>query len=358
MFNIDSDFPEKYFDTNKAIISCCELAQEGDAHARELLLRVFEFGETILETTEQEDDDEEENVEEVALTAEWDRILELHTTKNCSIGMMLGKREYYPEAFSFFKKAAEEKDPVGAFFVGWYFASGKGVVKSKDSALKYYKIAADRGIILAQICYADTILQSIKNSKNAKDMEEKHDAILKYLSIASESGSAIASSKLGEFYLLQKNSREQALRYYIIAAEKNDPDALRALGRFYEDGDLLEKSITNAEKCYLKAAALAEPTAYFELGKLYEANPALCRHHKVVAAYYYRIGAELEDFRAQYEIARLYETGDWSFLNISKEHCLEKAIFFYTLAAKSRFCKYASEYAEACKKKLSMLTQP
>ncbi len=354
MFNIDSDFPEKYFETNKTVISCFEFAQQGDAHARELLLRVFEFGEAITEILGEED----EEMEDIALVHEWTRIRGLNKTKNCSIGITLDKKENFEDAFYFFKKAADENDPVGSFFLGWYYDAGKGVEQSLDSALKYYKIAADHGIVLAQICYAMKIMETIKNSKNNKDREEKYDLIIKYLSLAFENGSAVAISELGNFYLVHKNSCEEALKCYILASERNNANGLIGLGAFYESGDLVEKSITNAEKCYLKAAALEASTAYFELGKLYETNPSLCLHHNVIAAYYYRIGAELDDLRAQYEIARLYETGKLSFLNISKEHCLKKAIFFYQLVAKRDKVKHGSEYVEASKKKLTMLTQP
>ncbi len=80
-------------------------------------------------------------------------------------------------------------------------------------------------------------------------------------------------------------------------------------------------------------ASTGNTRAYRELGQLYESNRdiSVCSH--IMAAYYYRIGAELGDPFAQFK----------------------KAIFYYALAAEGGYYKHALEYAEACRKKLQAL---
>lgn len=58
---------------------------------------------------------------------------------------MLGTSKDYPEAFKWFKKAAEQKFAIAQFLVGECYLSGTGVTKDYIQAVKWLEKAASQG---------------------------------------------------------------------------------------------------------------------------------------------------------------------------------------------------------------------
>ncbi|MDP4658109.1 MAG: sel1 repeat family protein [Opitutales bacterium] len=56
----------------------------------------------------------------------------------------------YAEAVRWFRKAAEQGDPDGEYYVGRAYDSGKGVSEDKVQAVKWYRKAAEKGVAIAQ----------------------------------------------------------------------------------------------------------------------------------------------------------------------------------------------------------------
>ncbi len=56
----------------------------------------------------------------------------------------------YAEAVRWFRKAAEQGDPDGEYYVGTAYDSGKGVPEDKVQAVKWYRKAAEKGVAIAQ----------------------------------------------------------------------------------------------------------------------------------------------------------------------------------------------------------------
>lgn len=62
-----------------------------------------------------------------------------------------GVQQNYPEAASWFRKAAEQGHPSAQFQLGQMFDIGKGVPQSYTEAASWYRKAAEQGETLAQI---------------------------------------------------------------------------------------------------------------------------------------------------------------------------------------------------------------
>ncbi len=82
-------------------------------------------------------------------------------------------------------------------------------------------------------------------------------------------------NKLGDIYHsgfgVPKNQKE-ALKYYKMAADLNDAEALLNLGSIYETGyDGVKPDFVQAFNCYEQAQKLGNAKAFFHMGLMYEA---------------------------------------------------------------------------------------
>jgi hypothetical protein len=92
------------------------------------------------------------------------------------------------------------------------------------------------------------------------------DSII-YFEIALKEGLSESLPYLSRIYELGQEvnvSKEKAFHYLFLAAEKDDPDALFAIGKKYEQGDGCPTSYIKAEYYYQKAAKLGHKKAKVE----------------------------------------------------------------------------------------------
>src|SRR5581483_12000808 len=96
---------------------------------------------------------------------------------------------------------------------------------------------------------------------------------LKWLTKAAELGVAPAQIELGDRYVdgipdvLQPNYSE-AMKWYRMAADKNDPTGLYEVGKLYEEGKGVPASTTEAKAWYQKALKAGSPEARNALRRL------------------------------------------------------------------------------------------
>src|ERR1039458_24193 len=57
----------------------------------------------------------------------------------------LGVERDYKEAFTWYRKAAEQNQPAALFNVGFMYEEAHGVARNLDAAFRYYREAAERG---------------------------------------------------------------------------------------------------------------------------------------------------------------------------------------------------------------------
>jgi TPR repeat protein len=87
-----------------------------------------------------------------------------------------------------------------------------------------------------------------------------------------DKGKAWAQAMLGNRYRLGtgvEQSYEQAIEYYTLAIQQDDPNAMFGLARMYEQGEGGIKSIEQAIELYTQAANLGHVSAQYNLGCMY-----------------------------------------------------------------------------------------
>ena len=110
-------------------------------------------------------------------------------------GNIYTERKNYKKAWKWYVKASEANDPLGHYYVGYYYQKGLHVQKNSHLAVKYYEKAVASGLPQAYIAIAELYKSG---SHYAKDV---HKAI-EYFETAAIQGYAEAQYKLGMCYQL------------------------------------------------------------------------------------------------------------------------------------------------------------
>ena len=119
---------------------------------------------------------------------------------------------------------------------------------------------------------------------------------------------------------------ENAIRFYLEAAEKGIPEAQYNLANLYYQGVGVQQSYTEALKWYHEAAELGLSEAQFNLALVYEKGEGTEQNH-IEAIKWYTKAAEQGDMYAQHNLALIYENGK----GVEKD--IEKAFELYLMAA-------------------------
>lgn len=108
-------------------------------------------------------------------------------------GMNAFEAKKYKEAYDFFIQ--EDENPRCAFALGVLFYNGQGVERDFKTSTHYYTIAAEAGIVPAQVSAGFAYA-------NAMGVPQDFDKAVKYLIPASEVGEASAKITLAEIYAM------------------------------------------------------------------------------------------------------------------------------------------------------------
>ena len=182
-----------------------------------------------------------------------------------------GVRENKKEAFKWYLKAAEQGDAKSQYEVGWCYQTGVGVKNNEDSAIYWFKLAAQQDYARAYIHLAELY-------------EEKGDFIqsLRWYEIAADSGDEDALYKLGEVYTKgtwAKKDIKKAETFFQRAVEgfqnslvynEKDEDALYKLGVCYYNGYGVKKDKRKAHQLFKKADKFGSLEAFEALCEYYD----------------------------------------------------------------------------------------
>ena len=235
------------------------------------------------------------------------------------------------EAFTNFKKAADNNNPEGQYELGMCYLKERGVNKDNKSAAQYFRLSAENGFPEAQYriaaCYeqgvgVDRDIDKAKEWLNKAVKQNNVDAIsylgrcyyngtlmtqdykmavkyfqkvadtdskaqfflgecyrlghgvkkdtklsLDWFKKASAQGHSGAQVKIGEYYLDQQKNKE-AFDYFSKAAKAGDVDGLFYLGLCHEKGIGVKKDMTTAKSWYQKAANKGSDKAKKKLANL------------------------------------------------------------------------------------------
>ena len=139
--------------------------------------------------------------------------------------------------------------------LGYAYDTGtSGKSKNVQKAVKYYRIAAERGNATGQ---ANLGIMYREGRGVTKDIAEA----IKWFRKAADQGSANGQCSLGLLYYngtgVTKDNFE-AVKWFRKAAEQNDAKACSWMGFMYENGYGVSKSITQAKTWYKKGADLGD----------------------------------------------------------------------------------------------------
>lgn len=191
------------------------------------------------------------------------------------------------EAVKWYLKSAEQGAALGQANIGWMYEHGDGIERNHELALKWTKAAADQGFAKAQLQMGDFLeIQFDATNKWIPDHaaaidwyskaatqgvveammkvgdlyfhQNAYSEIVKWYGMAATNGNAEAARKLGDLYLYNRPEHpldhKEALHWYQIAAEKDDPEAQYQVGCLLKEGKNIPHDAVGAETWLKKAA--------------------------------------------------------------------------------------------------------
>jgi TPR repeat protein len=142
---------------------------------------------------------------------------------------------------------------------------------------------------------------------NGEGVAKNYENALKWYKLAAEKGVAVAQYNMGVFYSrgeVVSQDRKAAARWFRKAANQGDTEAQAHLGSQYLNGTGLPKNDDEAAKWLTKAAEKGHAGAQTELGRLH-----IGRQEFQLAANWTRRAAKQGQAKAQYALGLLYLTG-------------------------------------------------
>ncbi|KAF4134064.1 Sel1 repeat [Phytophthora infestans] len=263
-----------------------------------------------------------------------------HTAAEASLGrlFLIGTqiRQDIAKAVHFLQRAAAKSDSNAQTRLGLLYTTGNGVKQDMERG------AADAGSSVAMTRLASLLLlhtpqqngaltatNGSSSSAQFQDREEAHDEALRLLLSAGHGGHTEAYYALGKlletssllrdqsaalrFYskaatattphtkaakrvatmyysaIGSKTDKWKAHRFYTIAANAGDAEALNALGLMYEEGDGCDLNFRKAAECYRTAADLNSPHAHFNLGCLFANGKGVARNVDAAQAHFRKV---------------------------------------------------------------------
>ena len=257
-------------------------------------------------------------------------------------------------AYRRFLEAAEAGHPLAGFFVGWCHAEGMGAVKSKaksktwfqnaiaetqkrarddsdaqfllgmaflngwglevdeGAGVSWLKRAADRRnpMAMTELGYMQWMGSYGEAADEAKGVSWFRQAVKR--------GDVIAYYRLAQCYELGAGVPRddgEALRLYIEAAERGDPDAADKAGAFYLNGrgaakneDAARRWFRRAFAGYLERAQWGQAAAQYEIAIAYHTGLGAEKNPRE-ALKWVRLAADQDLARAQRMVAEYYENG-------------------------------------------------
>ena len=186
-------------------------------------------------------------------------------------GVAENNRKNYPEAFIWFKKAADLGHADSQNNIGLYYKYGYAVSKDLSEAVNWYKKAAKQGNMLAQYNLANCYY------KGEGVSQDKTEAA-KWFKKSAEQGHADSQYMLGVCYYtgdgISKDLSE-AVKWAKKSADQGNDFAQCMLGVCYYTGDGISKDLSEAAKWVKKSADQGNEYAQYMLGLFYEFGDGL-----------------------------------------------------------------------------------
>jgi len=119
---------------------------------------------------------------------------------------------------------------------------------------------------------------------------------------------------------------QKALKYYLLASEQGDDEALFNIGLMYFNGEGVEKNVKTATQYYMNAATKGNSAALYTLAKLYQKGKYV-KEDQTEAIKLYEQAATKGYPKATLALGRCYQQG------LSTKQDLSKALHYFLLAS-------------------------
>lgn len=213
----------------------------------------------------------------------------------------LRKLEALPMFVPYLKSLDQRAIPWGAYLLSRLYLHGWGVEIDYVLAEKYANRSIQLGLEYGKATLGDLALSGYRKPGGIQ-------FALKMFHEAAESGQPAAAAFLGDIYEkgdgVEKNQAE-ALKWYLLAADKGDVSAQFDLGRLYS----VQKNYTEAVKWYGKAAEKGNAAAQVNLGNMYANGEGVPQDYRQ-AVKWYRKAAEQGQALAQFNLGASYLKGE------------------------------------------------
>lgn len=143
-----------------------------------------------------------------------------------------GVSQDYVEAVKWFRLAAAQGNVIAQYNLGVSYAYGQGVPKDYVEALRWYRLAAAQGKAIAQFSLGVSYAKG-------QGVAQNHVEALRWYQLAAAQGDVNAQINLGVMYVKGIGVAQdyaEALKWYQLAAVQGDADAQYNLGLMYVKG--------------------------------------------------------------------------------------------------------------------------
>ena len=218
--------------------------------------------------------------------------------------------EEYAKAFSSAQKA-DKDNPAIQYILGWCCLYGKGIETDSDTALKWFRKAAEQGNADAQYEFGKSF--AIIFDKRLRKKEELEGVA--WLRKAAEQGQKEAQYYLGHYLMWYYDTRDtskdiqtEGVDWLHRAAEKGHVKAQSLLAYSYWAGDGVERNYVKAVKWYRAAAEEGDAESQYGLGRCYEQGLGVDMNLKEAIHWYFR-AADQGYTDAQYKLGWCFYNG-------------------------------------------------
>jgi uncharacterized protein len=225
------------------------------------------------------------------------------------------------EAAKWFGKAADQGDRVSQTILGKMYGKGEGVPQNNILAYKWLSLSAAQGSQSAE-----EELRDISAAMTPDQIAEAMARIAK-----AQGGDAQAQIEMGIRYLQGKGVTQdlpEAAKWFRLAADKGNTEALSALGAIFHDGGKgVAQDYREAAKWYRLAAQKGDVDAEDTLGDIFYRGGAGVTQDFKEAAKWYRLAADHGNAEAQLRFGYMNYNGQ----GVTQDY--KQAMKWYRLSA-------------------------
>ena len=233
-----------------------------------------------------------------------------------------GKTKDLMKAVKYYRIAAERGDAWGQNNLGIMYRDGKGVTRDYAEAVKWFRKAVEQGHASGQISLGYMY-------ETGRGVPQDDTEAVKWYRKAAEQGHANGQLNLGWQYEKGYGVTQdyiEAVKWYRKAAEQGHANGQAGLGRMYETGRGVPQDDTEAVKWYRKAAEQGNATGQNNLGVMYRDGRGVTQDH-AEAVKWFRKAAEQGHAMGQNNLGCMYVNGR----GVTKD--LKQAKYWYEKSA-------------------------